>query len=96
MVAVFVHPELGIEPGLDQIGAAFLVCIATIGISFCFQARFSDKRAVDLSVRVVLAAFALTARFVPTYSIASAACVPVLLMIGYWVIYRRRLEAGEF
>ena len=95
MVAVFVHPELVIKPGLDQIGAAFLVGIATIGMSFCFQARFFDTRAIDLTIRVVLAAFALTALFVPNYSIASAACVPVLLMIGYWVIYRRRVEAGE-
>ena len=52
MVAVFVHPELVIEPGLDQIGAAFLVGIATIGISFSIQARFSDARPVDMAVRV--------------------------------------------
>ncbi len=95
MVAVFVHPELVIEPGLDQIGAAFLVGIATIGMSFSIQARFSDARPVDVAIRVVLAAFALVALFVPNYSIASAACVPVLMTIGYWVVYRRRLEAGE-
>ena len=95
MVAVFVHPELVIEPGLDQIGAAFLVGIATIGISFSIQARFSDARPVDVAIRVVFAAFALVALFVPDYSIASAACVPVLVAIGYWVVYRRKLEAGE-
>ena len=95
MVAVFVHPELVVAPGLDQIGAALLVGIATIGMSFCFQARFSDIRAVDWSVRVVLAAFALTALFVSDYTIASAACVPVLMTIGYWVVYRRKIEAGE-
>jgi hypothetical protein len=33
--------------------------------------------------------------FVPDYGIASAACVPVLVAIGYWVVYRRKLEAGE-
>jgi hypothetical protein len=32
---------------------------------------------------------------VPDYTIASAACVPVLIAIGYWLVYRRRLEAGE-
>jgi TRAP transporter 4TM/12TM fusion protein len=95
MVAVFVHPELVVKPGLAQIGAALLVGIATIGMSFSFQARFSDARPVDLSVRVVLAAFALVALFVPNYSIASAACVPVLAAIGYWILYRRKLEAGE-
>ena len=95
MVAVFVHPELVIKPGIEQIGAAFLVGIATIGMSFSLQARFSDIRLVDRAIRVVNAAFALVALFVPNYTIASAACVPVLLTIGYWVIYRRRIEAGE-
>ncbi len=95
MVAVFVHPELVIKPGLDQIGAALLVGIATIGMSFSLQARFSDARPVDLGVRAVLAAFALLALFVPNYTIASAACVPVLITIGYWLVYRRRIEAGE-
>ena len=95
MVAVFVHPELVIKPGLDQIGAAFLVGIATIGLSFSIQARFSDTRSVDVAIRVVNAAFALVALLVPNYSIASAACVPVLITIGYWLVYRRKLEAGE-
>ena len=48
MVAVFVHPELVIKPGLDQIGAAILVGIATIGMSFTLQAKFSDSRPVDI------------------------------------------------
>ena len=95
MVAVFIHPELVIEPGLSQIGAAFLVGISTIGISFTLQAKFSDAWPVDMAVRVILATFALVALFVPYYSIASAACVPVLVTIGYWVVYRRKLEAGE-
>jgi TRAP transporter 4TM/12TM fusion protein len=95
MVAVFVHPELVIKPGIEQIGAAFLVGIATVGMSFSLQARFSDSRPLDAAIRVLNAAFALVALFVPNYTIASAACVPVLIAIGYWLVYRRRLEAGE-
>ncbi len=94
MVAVFVHPELVIAPGLDQIGAALLVGISTIGLSFSIQARMSDARPVDLMIRTALAIFALLALFVPNYTIATAACVPVLVTIGYWVVYRRRIEAG--
>jgi TRAP transporter 4TM/12TM fusion protein len=94
MVAVFVHPELVIEPGLDQMGAALLVGVATIGISFSIQARFSNARGVDAAIRVTIAAFALVALFMPNYSVATAACLPVLVAIGYWVVYRRRLEAG--
>jgi TRAP transporter 4TM/12TM fusion protein len=95
MVAVFVHPELVVKPGLDQIGAALLVGIATIGISFSLQARFFDTRVLDLGTRGIVAIFALTALFVPNYTIATAACVPVLGAIGYWLTYRRKREAGE-
>jgi TRAP transporter 4TM/12TM fusion protein len=95
MVAVFVHPELVVQPGIHQIGAAFLVGIATIGISFCLQAHYSEVKVVDYAVRATIAAFALTALFVPDYTIASAACVPVLIIIGYWLVYRRKLAAGE-
>jgi TRAP-type uncharacterized transport system fused permease subunit len=95
MVAVFVHPELVVQPGIHQIGAALLVGIATIGISFSIQAHYSEIRAVDWIVRGVIATFALIALFVPDYTIASAACLPVLIIIGYWLVYRRKLEAGE-
>jgi hypothetical protein len=72
-----------------------LVGIATIGISFCLQAHYSENKTVDLVVRGTIATFALVALFVPDYTIASAACVPVLIIIGYWLVYRRKLEAGE-
>jgi hypothetical protein len=42
----------------------------------------------------VIAASALVALFVPDYTIASVACVPVLIIIGYWLTYRRKVEAG--
>ena len=95
MVAVFVHPELVIKPGLDQIGCALLVCVATIGVSFSFQARFNDQRSVDYAVRVVLFALAMVVLWVPNYTIASAAALPVLAIIAYWILVRRPLEAGE-
>jgi TRAP transporter 4TM/12TM fusion protein len=95
MVAVFVHPELVIAPGLDQIGAAILVGIATVGISFSLQARFVDARTPDRLVRIILALFALAALFIPDYKVASAAAMPVLIAIGFWVIYRRKIDSGE-
>ena len=45
MVGVFVHPELVIKPGLDQMGAAYLVMVSTIGITFTLQATYSETRA---------------------------------------------------
>ena len=94
MVAVFVHPELVVKPGVQQIGAAILVGIATIGISFTIQARYSETKAVDYAFRAAIGVSALVALFVPDYTVASAACVPVLIIIGYWLTYRRKVEAG--
>jgi TRAP transporter 4TM/12TM fusion protein len=94
MAGVFVHPELVIEPGVHQFGAALLIFVATIGITFSLQATYSERTAVDVSVRVVLAAFALVALLSADDRIAAAACVPVLLVIGYWLLRRRDYGAG--
>ena len=59
MAGVFTRPELVLEPGMAQIGAMLLIMTATIGITFSLQARFSDRRAIDVPLRLVLAAVAL-------------------------------------
>src|SRR5216683_100678 len=50
MAGVFVRPELVVEPGLSQIGAALLIFVATIGITFSLQAQFADRAATDVPV----------------------------------------------
>ena len=47
MAGVFVRPELVIEPGLEQMGAALLILIPTIGITFSMQARTSPARGLS-------------------------------------------------
>ena len=89
MAGVFVHPKLVIEPGVDQFGAALLVLVATIGITFSLQAVFSDRRALDIPIRLALAAFALFVLLCPNEPLATAGCLPVLLLIGYWLVWRR-------
>jgi TRAP transporter 4TM/12TM fusion protein len=89
MAGVFVHPELVIEPGFAQFGAAFLVFVATIGITFALQATFADRVPMDRFIRLVLAAFALAVLLCPDKQIAMAACLPVIALIGYWLIWRR-------
>jgi TRAP transporter 4TM/12TM fusion protein len=91
MAGVFVHPELVIKPGLEQLGAALLVAISTIGITFSLQARFADRRGIDVAIRVVLAAVALLVLFARDYGVAAPACVPVVLAIAYWLVWRRKL-----
>ena len=95
MVAVFVHPELVVKPGIEQLASALLVCIATIGVSFSFQARFSDNRVIDLTIRCALFASAMVALWVRDYTIATAGTLPVLGLIAYWILFRRKLEIGE-
>jgi TRAP-type uncharacterized transport system fused permease subunit len=95
MAGVFVHPDLVIKPGLEQLGAAYLVSAATIGITFSLQATYSDKRAVDLGVRVCLAAIALFVLFSPDLISATLASFVVLAAIGFWILRRRSLQEGE-
>jgi TRAP-type uncharacterized transport system fused permease subunit len=95
MAGVFVHPTLVIEPGLGQFTAALLILVSTIGITFSLQASFSESTLIDRSIRLVLAAFALVVLLCPDERIGAAACVPVLLIIGYWLMWRRAAAAGE-
>jgi TRAP transporter 4TM/12TM fusion protein len=94
MAGVFVHPELVIEPGLAQMSAALLILVATIGITFSLQAQFFDGAVADRATRLVLAAFGLLALLHPDERIGAAACVPVLLLIGYWLAVRRKDAAA--
>ncbi|MBI4189731.1 MAG: TRAP transporter large permease subunit, partial [Betaproteobacteria bacterium] len=89
MAGVFTRPELVLEPGIAQIGAMLLVMTATIGVTFSIQARFSDHRALDLLLRVVLAAIASVVLFHPDQRVAALACVPVGLFVAYWILRRR-------
>jgi TRAP transporter 4TM/12TM fusion protein len=89
MAGVFVHPELVIEPGLAQFAAAGLILTATIGITFSLQARYAHGIAADVATRLGLAALSLLVLLCPDERIAAAACVPVLLLIGYWLLKRR-------
>lgn len=93
MAGVFVRPELVIEPGLGQMRGALLILTATIGITFSLQARFSERASVDLPVRLALAACALIVLLYPSERVAAAACLPVALTIGYWIIWRRPAAA---
>jgi TRAP transporter 4TM/12TM fusion protein len=92
MAGVFVHPELVIEPGIDQLSAAGLILVATIGITFSLQARFADSTLADFAARLGLAALCLLILLCPDERIGVAACGPVLLLIGYWLVRRRNAD----
>ncbi len=70
--------------------AAFLILLATIGITFSLQARFADTAAVDVPVRLLLATLALIVLLDPSEKLGLLACVPVALFIGYWLLRQWR------
>ena len=94
MVGVFVRPDLVVEPGLAQMAAALLILIPTIGLTFSVQARFSERAAVDMPARLVLAALSLFTLLYPSEQVAMLTAVPVCLFIGYWLL-RCRLAGRE-
>jgi TRAP transporter 4TM/12TM fusion protein len=91
MAGVFIRPELVVEPGLSQLTAAFLILVATIGISFSLQTRFAERAAIDRTVRLLLAGLSLLVLLHPSEAVAALACLPVALIIGYWLLRRRLL-----
>jgi TRAP transporter 4TM/12TM fusion protein len=94
MIGVFVHPELVVKPGLDQLGAAYLVMVATLGITFTLQATYSETRAVDLAVRAVLAAMSLFVLLSFNDIASDIVSIGILAVIGYWIVVRRKIVAG--
>ncbi|MGB0086531.1 MAG: TRAP transporter fused permease subunit [Rhodomicrobiaceae bacterium] len=91
MVGVFVHPELVVAPGVDQFGAAYLILVSTIGITFSLQASYSDTRPIDLAVRLGLGAVALYILFSFNDTLSTFASFVVLAVIAYWLLVRRRV-----
>jgi hypothetical protein len=68
-----------------------LILVATTGITFSLQATFTERRALDWPLRLVLAACALVVLLHPSRQAAIVACVPVALFVGYWVWRRRNV-----
>lgn len=89
MAGVFTRPELVLEPGVAQLGAMALILIATIGVTFSIQAQFTERQALDVIVRLFLAAFALIVLLHPDRQVALLACIPVGLCVAYWIVRRR-------
>jgi len=94
MAGVFVHPELVVKPGLDQMGAAYLVMVATLGITFTLQATYSDIRAVDLCARAFLGVMSLFVLLSFNDIASDAVSIGILGTIAYWLVVRRKIVAG--
>jgi TRAP-type uncharacterized transport system fused permease subunit len=89
MGGVFARPELVVEPGVAQLGAFGLILAGTVGITFSLQARYSERRALDVAVRIVLAGFSLAAVLYPSRQVAALAAAPIVAFTAYWLIRQR-------
>ncbi len=92
MVGIFIHPAIVVEPGLDQLGAAYLILVATIGLTFSVQATYSDTRLVDIAVRLALAAVSLYILISFNDTLSTILSALVLATIAYWLVRRRTIE----
>jgi len=92
MVGIFIHPEVVIEPGLDQLGAAYLILVATLGLTFSVQANYAESRLVDRGVRLVLAAVSIYILISFNDTLSTILSIAVLATIAYWLVYRRTVE----
>ena len=90
MAGVFVHPELVIEPGVAQFGAALLILVATIGITFSLQARFADSVPGDIADPAgARRAVASSCCCAPTSGSRPRPACRCCCIIGYWLLWRR-------
>jgi hypothetical protein len=62
----------------------------TVGTMFSIQAKFSEKKAQDVAIRLVLAAFSLVVILHPSRRLAVMAIAPIGLFVGYWLLQQRK------
>ncbi|MGE0565537.1 MAG: TRAP transporter fused permease subunit [Pseudolabrys sp.] len=94
MAGVFIHPAVVIEPGLAQLGAGYMILVATVGMTFSVQAKFFDAIWPDRVVRAALAAMSL---FVLLTAGTAAVVVSFVILgaIGYWYTVCRRQQERD-
>ena len=88
--AIFTRSDMVVNPGWLQVGSTLLVLIGTAGISFSMFGRFLDGLAVDIPLRLALAALSFVVLLHPdtAWSVAAAVVVVPLTLLGTWRHYR--------
>lgn len=89
MAAVFLRPEIVLEPGLAQLAATGLVLMAATGLTFGMWAKFSDRVPVDCGLRLLLVAISGVALAHPNQGVAFAAALSVAGFVFYWWRFAR-------
>ncbi len=97
MAAVFVRPELVVEPGWAQMPAFGMILVGTLALSFAFQGRFVRDRRIDLPLRGLLIVLAAAVIMVPGYeapNLALALIAVAVISFGFFRMRRRYIDDG--
>ncbi|WP_197019180.1 TRAP transporter permease [Thioalkalivibrio sp. HK1] len=89
MAAVFLRPEIVLEPGLAQLAATALVLMAATGLTFGLWAKFSDRTPLDYGLRLILVALSGVALAHPDRGVAFVAAGSVAAFVFYWWRFAR-------
>jgi TRAP-type uncharacterized transport system fused permease subunit len=92
--AIFTRTNMVTSPGWMQIADTMLVLISTLGVTFSMFGRCHPSPAVDMLLRILLAAVAFVAMFQPDMRISAAVSVVVLIAL-VWGIWRHREIAPQ-
>jgi TRAP transporter 4TM/12TM fusion protein len=84
--AVFTRYNMVVNPGWLMIADTLLVLISTLGITFALFGRCHRSPAVDIGLRIVMAALAFAVMFHPDMKVSAAFAVVVCaaLAVGIW------------
>jgi TRAP transporter 4TM/12TM fusion protein len=91
MAAVFTRPELVVEPGVQQLFAFALVLVGALGVVCSVHGAYSQKRSLDVLLRLGLAIFSVAAVLVPSDTLAVAAALPAAALVIYGFVRSRKL-----
>ncbi len=90
MGAVFTRPELVVEPGVKQLFAFALVLTGTLGVVCSVHAAYSEKKSLDVPLRIALGLLAVAVVLVPNQTIAVAAALPTTALVIYGFVRSRK------
>jgi TRAP transporter 4TM/12TM fusion protein len=89
--AIFTRSHLVVNPGWRQIGDMMLVAIACWGITYAIFGKISNNRALNIIVRVALAAVSLVIMFHPNSTVSLLLVVITVPLTFYGVMRHREI-----
>jgi TRAP transporter 4TM/12TM fusion protein len=75
--AIFTRSDMVVNPGWPEVWAATLVLAGTSGVAFALFGRFTENAAVDIVLRLLLAALAFVVMFFPGGETGTKALFPL-------------------